>query len=274
MVSGIVIYGFDKHVRGVDSADVIITALPISSSRCKTRLYRPENASDKDEQISSMDAICRNAQRRCSCCREGLGLRASWRGQIERQEQAVLKVGDHTFLQTFPRAADSMNQSKWATRGWTFQEGLLSKRRLIFTDCQIAFQCGAMHCSEAVCWPFEVMHNKSGQFPARVPDAPFRSRTDHQDKRKDGNSTTLAQYITEYSRRSLSCPSDRMNAFLGILNTSLPRQKNPIYPHLWGVPVIQSDKQVVSGLNWPHQMAGREAGRLSELVMGRVDRRC
>lgn len=40
--------------------------------------------------------------------------------------------------------SDSIKQSKWATRGWTYQEGCLSRRRLIFTEKEVLFLCNKL----------------------------------------------------------------------------------------------------------------------------------
>ncbi|KAF2733130.1 HET-domain-containing protein, partial [Polyplosphaeria fusca] len=53
------------------------------------------------------------------------------------------KIGEHTFLPLRnPRAA--VSSSKWSTRGWTYQEALLSRRRLVFNEDHMYFQCRAM----------------------------------------------------------------------------------------------------------------------------------
>ena len=51
-----------------------------------------------------------------------------------RSMQPALKIGDHLIASMLRPGADAVSKSKWATRGWTYQEGILSKRRLIFTD--------------------------------------------------------------------------------------------------------------------------------------------
>ncbi|KAB5570351.1 heterokaryon incompatibility protein-domain-containing protein, partial [Coniochaeta sp. 2T2.1] len=44
----------------------------------------------------------------------------------------------------------SARASKWNSRGWTYQEGMLSPRRLIFCDSQVYMQCRTGHCAESL----------------------------------------------------------------------------------------------------------------------------
>jgi hypothetical protein len=175
----------------------------------------------------------------------------------ERAEQNSLSIGNKLYIRTFPHASQTLEASKWATRGWTFQEGLLSKRRLIFTDHQVSFQCNGMHCSEAIHWPYELMHARtSDRFSENVPNAPFRGMT--LDEKYHDESRAYMKFmrsLTDYSRRSLSFPSDILNAFLGILSNFMSR-KNPIY-HVWGVPVVLTHNEWSLKLNWEHSRPGK-----------------
>ncbi len=45
----------------------------------------------------------------------------------------------------------------WSSRAWTYQEGLLSRRRLLFTESQVYFQCMEMHCWEGISAPPAVL---------------------------------------------------------------------------------------------------------------------
>lgn len=109
---------------------------------------------------------------------------------------------------------DQIKQSPWSTRGWTYQEGLLSRRRLIFTD-----DCAILH-----------------------------YRTHDQFKRSNG----IFFHINEYSKRTLTYPSDLLNAFLGVLRAY--ERLRPPSMHLWGVPfLLGSDgniRQPGYGLLW------------------------
>lgn len=173
-------------------------------------------------------------------------------GSRERVEQNVLSTGNKLYIRTFPHASRTLDASKWATRGWTFQEGLLSKRRLILTDHQVSFQCNGMHCSQAVHWPYDLMHARtSDRFPENVPNAPFGGMTlDKKYYNERRPYINLMENIINYSHRSLSFPSDILNAFLGILSNFASR-KDPIY-HVWAIPVVLSYEVWSLKLNWMH----------------------
>ncbi|KAI9155198.1 HET-domain-containing protein [Paramyrothecium foliicola] len=52
--------------------------------------------------------------------------------------------------------------SEWATRGWTYQEGALSNRRLVFTDHQVYWECLCMATYESIILPLDQVHLKYG----------------------------------------------------------------------------------------------------------------
>lgn len=43
------------------------------------------------------------------------------------------------------------SNSTWATRGWAYQEGLLARRRLFFSEYEMSYECRNMLCREAIC---------------------------------------------------------------------------------------------------------------------------
>jgi hypothetical protein len=66
-----------------------------------------------------------------------------------RKPQAILSISSHTFVAVEDPSYEIQN-STWDRRAWTFQEALLSRRRLVFTDSQFYFQCLRMHCTEGI----------------------------------------------------------------------------------------------------------------------------
>lgn len=124
-----------------------------------------------------------------------------------------------------------MEQSAWATRGWTYQEGLLSKWRLIFTLYQSFFGCNGMHMAESHVLPLDAMHIKSkGHFKAAVSGGAFIF------KEPGSKPWDIMCYISQYSRRQLSYHSDTINAMEGIFQ-QFEKASLPVY-HLVGVPIL------------------------------------
>jgi hypothetical protein len=62
-------------------------------------------------------------------------------GSTKRTPQYESKTGQCTLRQVFPFQDYALRETKWASRAWTYQEGYLSIRRLIFTDHQAHFLC-------------------------------------------------------------------------------------------------------------------------------------
>lgn len=119
----------------------------------------------------------------------------------------------HLCLDSYVRLGQ-IETSTWSTRGWTYQEALLSRRRLIFTDDWAILQY-------------------RGEDRVRA-------------------SSGIFAHINEYTRRNLTYPSDSLNAFLGVLKAY--EQLRPAAMHIWGVPfLVGSDgaiRQPGYGLLW------------------------
>ncbi|KAF2732087.1 HET-domain-containing protein, partial [Polyplosphaeria fusca] len=65
-----------------------------------------------------------------------------------RRPQSSIKINDITYVVVNLNPRTSILQSHWNTRGWTYQETLLSHRKLVFTETGVYFQCGVMNCFE------------------------------------------------------------------------------------------------------------------------------
>ncbi|KAK8139535.1 HET-domain-containing protein [Apiospora sp. TS-2023a] len=141
----------------------------------------------------------------------GVGTRA-------REEQGCVTVGKYSFVNLFPDARTALQRSVWGTRGWTYQEGLLPTRRLIFTEQQVYFQCNTAHYMESVWWPDYLLNSETSPTPvAEWPKPAFQ--------------LIGAQRNTDEKVQLL--------AFLGILGM-FSAANPPIY-HIWGTPVSQGN---------------------------------
>ncbi|KAJ0109926.1 HET-domain-containing protein [Diaporthe amygdali] len=67
---------------------------------------------------------------------------------MHRQLQERVDIQDTALLE-LPFGHENLTSSKWASRAWTYQEGYLSTRRLIFTNTQILFLCNGMYAAES-----------------------------------------------------------------------------------------------------------------------------
>lgn len=187
---------------------------------------RQTHAPEKDGLIRDMGQIYKNSALTIAAVSgecPAYGLPGVSRPRIP---QDSFKVGE-TLLLSIPDAKKEINSSKWDTRGWTYQEGLLSRRRLVFTDQQIYFQCANMHCFEAFAVPLADLHiSSSTRFPEKI------NLSKAFPTRGAGKwPCEIFNRIQEYMKRHLSFEDDALRAFLGIIS------EFGIY-HLHGLPIL------------------------------------
>jgi hypothetical protein len=129
-----------------------------------------------------------------------------------------------SYVSVPPDPLLKIEDSVWNTRGWTFQEALLSRRRVVFCDDQVYFSCGGMACRDPMNLPLKAMHRKNlRRFSAWNEDW-NDSFNDTSLENRLFMSVTVPRYpfhecsklIRTYTHRSLSNPSDILNGFLGI----------------------------------------------------------
>lgn len=164
------------------------------------------------------------------------------------------RVGNRTLTWAFGSSSvrHEISSSVWSTRGWTYQEGLVSTRRLVFTDKLVYLQCGVLSFYEPVSLPLFI---QSGTMLETI--FPFvRTTIDPSD---------IGVRIQEYTRRKLSNEADILNAFQGIFSI-YPKTYMPDYD-VWGIPItarydVNSHKtrctshEFLAGICWTLDMAG------------------
>ncbi|KAF2118317.1 heterokaryon incompatibility protein-domain-containing protein [Lophiotrema nucula] len=149
-----------------------------------------------------------------------------------RKEQRFVRTTSCTFV-VAGDICQEIRSSRWNSRGWTYQEGLLTPRRLVFTKSQMYFQCDEMHCLESL---------TGGLYNPSVPDdrgLKFFPRV--------GSGLSLNavhELIMEYFPRHLSFGSDSINALEGVMNafsdqSSNARAGDTRTKHFFGIPCFQ-----------------------------------
>ena len=153
------------------------------------------------------------------------GVRSGSRGE------PPFHIGQYTLTPFNLMVKKEVNESKWASRGWTYQEALLARRRLIFTKTQMYFQCKTMHCLEGIEVSPETMHTKD--LDEMVINRLLQALPDHSVGR---NADDIIQRIQEFCARTLSYDSNALHAFQGIFRQFEDREK--LVENLWGVPIL------------------------------------
>ncbi|KAK2764078.1 hypothetical protein CKAH01_15881 [Colletotrichum kahawae] len=126
---------------------------------------------------------------------------------------------DLTLLALMPSFEDGVQGIYWNSRGWTYQERLLSRRLLVFTQDTVYFQCGQMTCSEDFnmlkpgviqsASQQDIMLSRGEEPPTLTPRSQYRLGISEE---------YYYRMVTEYTSRHMSHADDRVNGFEGILN--------------------------------------------------------
>lgn len=143
--------------------------------------------------------------------------------------QCVRYSKDFGLLICPPDLNTVLRETKWATRGWTFQEALLSKRLLVFVDQTVYFSCQSTTWSEQ-----RKAHSETVPPPwtwAEAP-SPYATRFERLLTQWSRNASLLQIYfpnlqpwfvasmwqllVYEYSTRTLSYESDVLAALAGV----------------------------------------------------------
>jgi hypothetical protein len=199
-----------------------------------------DDAGSKHNQIRGMDKIYRSATFAIIAAlndRDGLGLPGSYgRPRLS----SALRQPYETEVEGRGIKPNGMSAlvepSLWNKRGWTFQERVLSQRRLFITDFQVLFQCSQGQASEELtyCPPpskeiyhsgspsdseYEKEREKEEQERRLMPAFKRPSSFDREVDFSTKDATSLVDYfpwVENYSTRQLTFGSDILNAFAGV----------------------------------------------------------
>jgi hypothetical protein len=198
-----------------------------------------DSGEDKAEQLDLMDLVYQKAVLTLVSA-AGNNADAPLPGVSERatKQQLVQAQGLH-LCQQLRNFEHSVNPSVWNTRGWTYQERVLSPRKIIFTTEQLFFECEHGEGSEGL---FVDFHAREQPQPADriLEDSPYHIST-----YQNLNWEVYTSLVETYTQRSLSYASDILNAFKGIAHViQINLFENS--PVLWGMPLCALD----TGILW------------------------
>jgi hypothetical protein len=145
-----------------------------------------------------------------------------------------VRVGNHTLTSIPQSVLEEFGESLWFTRGWTYQEGLLSTRRLIFLERQVYYEC------QSDWWYEGIIATPQARSCVYRPGGSERGETVgvFAADRTGSHDIDIKSRIAEYSERLLTNENDILNALLGIFE--LFYQSFNVR-HLWGVPYPTKD---------------------------------
>lgn len=219
----------------------------------------------QQEQIMQMDKIYENAELTLIAAAgedENHGLPGAG---APRPPQVNAQIGKATVTALPQDPEGLIKSSKWFTRGWTFQEGILARRRLIFTEEQVYFECDAMNCSETLSPNLDLLHTEiKTKFKSNLRSGIFEGSILRYGAFANADLNWLNslrryhQYVEQYSQRDLTKDEDSLNAFLGIIKHFQSSNTTPIY-HIMGLPLMHiswGTEELISGLAWTHPQYG------------------
>lgn len=141
-------------------------------------------------------------------------------GCVPRKRQPSASVKKYILHSTLPPIKEALEDTTWATRGWKYQEGALSRRCLFSTDLQIYFVCSVLSCCEAISGgsrPATSFTSASGTLSADI----FGKNTEVLESNQVQTSLrNFADHVAQYTERNLTIETDILDAFRGILGKS------------------------------------------------------
>lgn len=146
-------------------------------------------------------------------------------------DRRVWLIQTHEPLRT---NTEIVGDSCWFTRGWTFQEAVLSQRWLIFTPEQVYWECRQGTWREDACWELPLHHQK-GQtviYESVFYDGAFQNLWSLPTMQSFDEKYQSLVHI--YAKRHLTRESDGLYAIQGVLRAMTQLTG---FDFLWGLPM-------------------------------------
>ncbi|KAJ2987586.1 hypothetical protein NUW58_g4422 [Xylaria curta] len=237
--------------RTIEDAISVANELGIPQLWVDQYCINQEDAEEKMKTIQDMNLIYGGAELTIIAA-SGEDASAGLPGirETPRQTRRLVRSGHYTFWMSRDISM-SFRSSRWNTRGWTYQEGLLSCRRLVFTDARLYCQCGEGYYIEALSSEIEDESDQLGPSLRLFPPGIIGPNEKY----------FFYDRLTSYFPRNLSYGSDSLNAFLGVLSAyqSNDEDAGRCLTHFHGIPIMYYYSQkrpgpsmasFLSGLAW------------------------
>jgi hypothetical protein len=158
-----------------------------------------------------------------------------------RISQQSVRIG-RLCLITHTSKDQEIHNSVWNSRGWTFQEGLLAKRWLVFTDSQCYMQCQEVYYHEDIRSPQEFRRSRSSYNKLFIPAFTY--------PKKNHDRVLASKWINDFLNRNLSFDQDAIDCVAALF------QSSPNLRLLCGLPIEEGRPTVLDalarGLLWYH----------------------
>lgn len=218
------------------------------------------NPKEKHDQIRNMDSIYASAEMTIVAAAGSEAHHGLPGVSTRRRLQPQTQIRGRHFASTLPRYDYTLDQSVWATRGWTYQEGVLSRRRVIFLEDQVAFECNGIGCNESTAVSLEDSHHEDQRgFRSDRATRAFFGTNRGGNRTLFGESTDAMEYIATYSSKQLSYPVDKLNAMQGIFG-QFSREGRSALHQIAGIVLLDKhniESSFLAKLTWSHDSPGQ-----------------
>ncbi|KAH7379031.1 heterokaryon incompatibility protein-domain-containing protein, partial [Cadophora sp. MPI-SDFR-AT-0126] len=185
-------------------------------------------------------------------------------GISPRPSSRVLKKEKSTWVIT-PMSRTAVRESTWNTRGWTYQEAVLSLRLICFLPQQIYFECRQCCLIESVSF----LDSTKGIIAPHI-EPLFSMYTTKVSELEQGHGG-LYGHIEKYTYRELTMPNDILNGISGVFEDICSQESG--FHFLSGVPTISKSSFTVNSQSTLKTPAQHFASCLCWIKIGPAQRR-